>query len=1056
MSKPRKVLVLGSGALKIGEAGEFDYSGSQALRALKEENISTILVNPNIATNQTSEGLADKIYFFPVTPFYVEQIIEETTPDAILLSCGGQTALNCGLALADNGILKHHGIEVLGTPIEVIRNTEDRELFKSELLKIGVLTPFSLPCKTANEIREAVKYLNYPFMLRGSFSLGGRGSAIVKTEEELEEILLTAFSAFSPETQILVEECLVGWKEIEWEIIIDKDKNCAAICNMENMDPMGVHTGESIVVTPSQTLNNQEYHFLRKIALDTIKHLGIVGECNIQFALNPKNHLDYKVIEVNARLSRSSALASKATGYPLAWVSTKLSLGYRLDEVRNEVTKTTKAFFEPALDYCVVKIPRWDLEKFPRATYDIGSSMKSIGEVMAVGRNFPEALQKALRMLQIGVDGLDERSYRSEKEIEDLIKTPNPYRIFAIADALRRDIPIQTINDWSGINLWFIYQINGIIRKENWIDENWEQDLFSLKLLGFSDKSISKLISETEEDIRKIREIKGIYPVRRQIDTMAAEWPSLTNYLYFSYDSKIDEALKPTKAKPVKPSILVLGSGVYHIGSSVEFDWCCVTALKTCRNLGYRTIMLNNNPETVSTDFDVCDCLIFDEINLENILAINKLEKLKGVIISVGGQTANNLALDLEKEGIPILGTSAKSIDIAEDRDKFSSLCDTLGIDQPRWAKYTSENDMKSLVGTLNFPLLVRPSYVLSGSAMQVVNNESELKNFIEKAVIVSPKHPVVISEFERNSKEIEVDAVANQGKICVYSIAEHVENAGVHSGDSTMIIPPQRIYLETLKKIKDVTKKLARALNITGPFNIQFLARNNEIKVIECNLRASRSFPFTSKANGDINFIEEATLAMLGRTSNWVEHNPCLDLDRVCVKAPQFSFSRITGADPTLGVEMMSTGEVGCFGMNVHEALLKAMIATGFVIPTKGVLLSIGGTTNKEEFLESANILVKIGLKLFGTAGTFTFFNNLGINIEKVFKQSEEGNPSVVDLMLLGEVDLVINIPSNENNYQESKDGYKIRRKAIDLNIPLITNQQLIILLIKAMSIEL
>ena len=1053
MSKPNRVLVLGSGALKIGEAGEFDYSGSQALRALKEENIYTILVNPNIATNQTSEGLADKIYFLPVTPFYVEQVIKETRPDAILLSCGGQTALNCGLELADKGILEQHGVQVLGTPINVIRNTEDRELFKAELFKIGIITPFSLPCKTANEIREAVKYLNYPFMLRGSFSLGGRGSAIVKTEEELEEILLTAFSVFSPEIQILVEECLEGWKEIEWEIIIDKDKNCAAICNMENMDPMGVHTGESIVVTPSQTLNNQEYHFLRKIALDTITHLGIVGECNIQFALNPNNHMEYAVIEVNARLSRSSALASKATGYPLAWVSTKLSLGYRLDEIKNEITGTTKAFFEPSLDYCVVKIPRWDLEKFPRATHDIGSSMKSIGEVMAIGKNFPEALQKALRMLQIGVDGLEKRYYREGKEIEDLIKTPNPYRVFAIADGLRNGILPRVIKDWSGIDLWFIHQIGKIIEIEHICTNSWKTEILPLKLLGFGDGQIGKLIGESGDSVRKAREAKEIYPVRKQIDTMAAEWPSPTNYLYFSYDSKIDEVSKSIKERP---TVLVLGSGVYRIGSSVEFDWCCVNALKTCRDLGYRTIMLNNNPETVSTDFNVCDCLIFDEINMENIIAINRLEKLKGVIISVGGQVANNLALEIEKEGITILGTSAQSIDIAEDRDKFSSLCDALGIGQPRWVKYTGESDMKSLVGALSFPLLVRPSYVLSGSAMQVVNSESELKKYVEKAVIVSPKHPVVISEFERNSKEIEVDAVANKGKICVYSIAEHVENAGVHSGDSTMIIPPQRVYLETLKKIKDITKKLARALNITGPFNIQFLARNNEIKVIECNLRASRSFPFTSKANGHINFIEEATLAMLGRTSDWVEHNPCLDLDRVCVKAPQFSFSRITGADPTLGVEMMSTGEVGCFGMDVHEALLKSMIATGFVIPTKGVLLSIGGTTNKKEFLESANILIKIGLKLFGTAGTFTFFNNLGINIEKIFKQSEEGNPSVVDLMLLGEVDLVINIPSNENNYQESKDGYKIRRKAIDLNIPLITNQQLIILLIKAMSIEL
>ncbi len=1040
--RPRKILLLGSGALKIGEAGEFDYSGSQAIKALKEEGIPVVLVNPNIATIQTSEHLADEVYFLPVTPHYVEQIIERERVDAILLAFGGQTALNCGLALADSGVLERYGVRVLGTPIETIRNTEDRALFIDRLAEIDVYTARSVACTTAEEVRRAVAKIGLPTMLRGAFALGGQGSTIVADEAQLDEALETIFSQVS---QVLVEESLEGWKEIEYEVVADCAGNCVTVCNMENLDPMGVHTGESIVVAPSQTLNNAEYHMLREVAIRTIRHLGIVGECNIQYALDPQSDT-YRVIEVNARLSRSSALASKATGYPLAYIATRLALGQTLMNLPNVVTGRTKAFFEPALDYCVVKVPRWDLEKFSQVKTTIGSSMKSVGEVMAIGRDFLEALQKALRMLQVGVTGLEGETLVVQ-DVESAIRTPNPYRIFAIAHAMRKGVTVEELHQWSRIDPWFLHQLYRVTEQEQEIQQApWplSADLLrQLKKAGFADVQIGRLAQRSEAEVRELRQTLGVVPVRRQIDTLAAEYPAQTNYLYLAYDADTDEATAGDK-----PRVLVLGSGVYRIGSSVEFDWCCVNAVRTCRELGYETILINHNPETVSTDFDVCDRLVFDEISLETVLAIVDLEQPIGVVVSVGGQVSNNLAIGLAAAGVPILGTTAESIDRAEDRHKFSSLCDDAGIDQPDWMEYTGDQDLGEVKKRLGFPVLVRPSYVLSGAAMRVVHNHKHLENFLRRAALVSPDYPVVISRFETGSKEIEIDAVADHGELVVWAIAEHIENAGVHSGDATLVIPPQKLYLETVRRIKQAARKLARALEITGPFNIQFLAKKNRIKIIECNLRASRSAPFVSKASKQ-NFIRLATQIMLGHKPSGIE-NRTLDMDYVVVKAPQFSFSRLTGADPTLGVEMASTGEVACFGEDLHEALLKSLAATGFRRPQKGVLLSIG--PDKEEFDLAAQRLAKMGLRLYGTRGTAAHLRERGLEVEIVRKLSEGGSPSVLETLRNGDVDLVINIPRSYSE-AESIDGYQIRRTAVDLGIPLFTNVQLARLLTTALT---
>ncbi len=1044
IKKPAGVLLLGSGALKIGEAGEFDYSGSQAIKALQEEGIRTVLVNPNIATIQTSENFADEVYFLPVNPQFVERIIEKEKIEAIMLAFGGQTALNCGLSLADSGVLARHGVAVLGTPIETIRDTEDRALFNRRLAEIGVKTARSRACVNAGEVREAAREIGFPVMLRGAFALGGLGSAIVSNQEELDSCCRVIFSQVD---QVLVEESLAGWKEIEYEVVADAHGNCITVCNMENLDPLGVHTGESIVVAPSQTLNNFEYQKLREIARRTITHLGIVGECNIQYALDPDSE-DYRVIEVNARLSRSSALASKATGYPLAYIAAKLALGYNLIDLPNKITGTTRAYFEPALDYCVVKVPRWDLEKFSGVEKSIGSAMKSVGEVMAVARDFPAALQKAMRMVGIGVEGL-ESDMIPGNDLEEAISRANPYRVFAIAAALRRGHSLQQVFNWSRIDKWFLAQIQHIVEFEEEISRTpWPfptETLRSWKKAGFSDKRIARLAGRGEEEISSLRRELAVYPFRRQIDTLAAEFAARTNYLYLSYDTEEDEALAGDK-----PRLLVLGSGVYRIGSSVEFDWCCVNTVQAARELGYETILLNHNPETVSTDFDNCDRLIFDEISLETVIDIIRLENPAGIVLSVGGQSPNNLAVKLSRAGFPIVGTAAESIDQAEDRHRFSSLCDRLEIDQPAWAEYTGREDLSVIEEKIGFPMLVRPSYVLSGAAMSVARDRRTLGNYLQRAALVSPDHPVVISRYETGSKEIEIDAVADRGRIVVWAISEHVENAGVHSGDATLVLPPQKLYLETVRRIKLIARRLAAALQISGPFNIQFLARDNHIKVIECNLRASRSFPFVSKVTG-INFIRLATRIMLGITGDQVV-NRTLDLDYVAVKAAQFSFRRLSGADPLLGVEMASTGEVACFGDNLAEALLKALISTGFRRPEKGVLLAIGTAQNKEEFVEYGRALADMKLPLFATAGTAALLESRGVPCRAVHKFSEKLSPSTVDIILEGRVDLVINIPESYHA-REELDGYQIRRRAIDHGVFLVTNLQLAKALVSALQ---
>ncbi len=1053
IKKIKKVLLLGSGALKIGEAGEFDYSGSQALKALKEEGITTILINPNIATVQTSEGVADKIYFLPVTPYFVERVIQKEKPEGILLAFGGQTALNCGVQLYQSGILEKYNVQVLGTPVQAIMDTEDRELFVKKLDEIDVKTIKSEAVNSIEDAAKAASELGYPIIIRAAYALGGLGSGFCDNEEELRVKAEKALS-FSP--QILVEKSLKGWKEIEYEVVRDRYDNCITVCNMENFDPLGIHTGESIVVAPSQTLTNSEYHKLRELAIRIIRHIGIVGECNVQYAFDPKSE-DYRVIEVNARLSRSSALASKATGYPLAFVAAKLGLGYGLFDLKNSVTKETSAFFEPALDYIVCKIPRWDLGKFQGVDRELGSSMKSVGEVMAIGRTFEEAIQKGLRMIGQGMHGFVENKDLVIPDIDKALHEPTDKRIFVISKAMRAGYTVDQIHELTKIDRWFLQKLMNIVRTAQeleTLDESIAQfksdkkagaELIRRgKIQGVSDFQIARAIwKDKMEDchmqwVRKYRKSLGIVPVVKQIDTLAAEYPAQTNYLYLTYSGIANDV----KYLGDKKSIVVLGSGAYRIGSSVEFDWCGVQALNTIRKEGYRSVMINYNPETVSTDYDMCDRLYFDELTFERVMDILELENPHGVILSTGGQIPNNLATRLDEQHVNILGTTAKSIDNAEDRHKFSSMLDSLGIDQPRWRELTSLSDIYDFVKEVGYPVLVRPSYVLSGAAMNVCSNNTELEQFLQLAANVSKKHPVVVSEFIQNAKEIEMDAVARNGEVLIYAISEHIEFAGVHSGDATIQFPPQKLYVETMRRIKKVAGQIAQALNISGPFNIQFLAKNNDIKVIECNLRASRSFPFVSKVL-KINFIELATKVMMGLPVEKPNKNE-FDLDYVGIKASQFSFSRLQKADPVLGVDMASTGEVGCIGLDTSEAVLKAMLSVGYQIPQKNILLSTGTTKQKADMLEAAQLLYQKGYNLFATGGTHQFLTDNGIPAVKVYWPSEsDREPQALEMLHNKQIDLVVNIPKNLTQ-KELDNGYKIRRAAIDFNIPLITNARL------------
>lgn len=1044
----KKVLVLGSGALKIGEAGEFDYSGSQALKALKEEGIETVLINPNIATVQTSEGSADKIYFLPITPYFVEKVIKKEKPEGILLAFGGQTALNCGVQLFEQGILEKYNLKVLGTPVQAIMDTEDRELFVKKLDQIDVKTIKSEAVDTIEGAVRAAAELGYPIIVRAAYALGGLGSGFCDNEKELR-VLAEKALAFSP--QLLVEKSLKGWKEVEYEVVRDRFDNCMTVCNMENFDPLGIHTGESIVVAPSQTLTNSEYHKLREIAIRIVRHIGIVGECNVQYAFDPESE-DYRVIEVNARLSRSSALASKATGYPLAFVAAKLGLGYGLFDLKNSVTKSTSAFFEPALDYIVVKIPRWDLGKFHGVSKEIGSSMKSVGEIMAIGRSFEEAIQKGLRMLNIGMHGFTANKFPDVDDLDNALKNPTDKRIFCIYQAFEKGYDIEQIHELTKIDRWFLQKLHYIFRKS--VELKKYDDIKSLpietlrtaKQQGFSDFQIAKtvckeptLIDSVAKEVRSIRKQNGIVPVVKQIDTLAAEYPAQTNYLYLTYNGSANDV----KYLGDHRSVIVLGSGAYRIGSSVEFDWCSVNALNSIRKEGYRSVMINYNPETVSTDYDMCDRLYFDELTYERVMDIIELENPHGVILSVGGQIPNNLAIRLDDAKVNILGTTAKSIDNAEDRHKFSSLMDKIGVDQPRWQELTSLEDIKGFVAEVGYPVLIRPSYVLSGAAMNVCSNDKELENFLGLAAEVSKKHPVVVSQFLENAKEIEVDAVAQNGEIVMYAISEHVEFAGVHSGDATIQFPAQRLYVETVRRVKKIARKIAKALEISGPFNIQFLARDNEIKVIECNLRASRSFPFVSKVL-KINFIELATQVMLGKEVKQPNKN-AFDLDYVGIKASQFSFSRLQKADPVLGVDMASTGEVGCIGDNFYDAMLKSMLSVGYRIPKKTVLFSTGPAKSKVELLQAARLLHQKGYEIYATGGSQRFLTDNGVPATQVYWPNDEKDrkPSALEMIQDKKIDLVVNIPKDFTS-NELDNGYKIRRAAIDYNIPLVTNSRL------------
>ena len=1054
-SNIKKVLLLGSGALKIGEAGEFDYSGSQALKALKEEGIETVLINPNIATVQTSEGVADKIYFLPVTPFFVEKVIQKEKPQGILLAFGGQTALNCGVALYQQKILEKYNVKVLGTPVQAIIDTEDRELFVKKLDEIDVKTIKSHACETIEEARKAAADLGYPVIIRAAYALGGLGSGFCDNEEELNKLAEKAFS-FSP--QVLVEKSLKGWKEIEYEVVRDRFDNCITVCNMENFDPLGIHTGESIVIAPSQTLTNSEYHKLRALAIKIIRHIGIVGECNVQYAFDPESE-DYRVIEVNARLSRSSALASKATGYPLAFVAAKLGLGYGLFDLKNSVTKTTSAFFEPALDYVVCKIPRWDLGKFRGVDRELGSSMKSVGEVMAIGRTFEEAIQKGLRMIGQGLHGFVGNHELAIDDVDAALKAPTDKRVLVVEKALHSGYTVDQIHDLTKIDKWFLYKLQNILNtyvelQEKGAIQNVDVELMRrAKVQGFTDFQISRAVGlETMIDpeiatklVRELRKQMGILPVVKQIDTLAAEYPAQTNYLYLTYSGVAHDIIYEND----RNSIIVLGSGAYRIGSSVEFDWCGVQALNTIRKNGFRSVMINYNPETVSTDYDMCDRLYFDELTFERVMDIIELENPHGVIVSTGGQIPNNLAMRLDSERVPILGTSAKSIDNAEDRDKFSAMCDRIGVDQPAWAALTSMDDINQFIEKVGFPVLVRPSYVLSGAAMNVCSNQDELERFLQLAANISKKHPVVVSKFHEHNKEIEMDAVAKDGEIIAYAISEHIEFAGVHSGDATIQFPPQKIYVETVRQIKKVSKKIAKELNISGPFNIQFLAEQNHLRVIECNLRASRSFPFVSKVL-KLNLIELATKIMLGLPFERPEKN-LFDLDYVGIKASQFSFNRLQKADPVLGVDMASTGEVGCIGDDTASALLCAMLSVGHRIPKKGVLLSTGPGKQKADMLRAAQQLIEHGYQLYATGGTSRYLEENGIKNTLVHWPSEEGvQPQALDLLHSHEIDMVVNVPKNLS-VGELTNGYKIRRAAIDLNVPLITNARLAAAFIQA-----
>ena len=1040
----KKVLLLGSGALKIGEAGEFDYSGSQALKALKEEGIETVLINPNIATVQTSEGIADNVYFLPVTPYFVERVIAKERPDGILLSFGGQTALNCGVELYKSGVLERYGIKVLGTPVQAIIDTEDREKFVQRLDEIGVKTIRSEAVCNNSQARRAATQLGYPVIIRAAYALGGLGSGFCNNEQELDELCEKAFSYSS---QVLVEKSLKGWKEIEYEVVRDRYDNCITVCNMENFDPLGIHTGESIVVAPSQTLSNSEYHKLRELAIRIIRHIGIVGECNVQYALDPESE-DYRVIEVNARLSRSSALASKATGYPLAFVAAKLGLGYGLFDLKNSVTKSTSAFFEPALDYVVCKIPRWDLSKFHGVERELGSSMKSVGEVMAIGRTFEEAIQKGLRMIGQGMHGFVENKELKITDIDKALREPTDKRIFVISKAMRAGYTVDEIHSLTKIDKWFLYKLQNIMKTSkqlhsyNALQAIPSNLLRNAKRQGFSDFQIARAIGEDDVEqgvlkVRAHRKALGILPVVKQIDTLAAEYPAQTNYLYLTYGGTEDDVAYAGD----KRSVVVLGSGAYRIGSSVEFDWCGVQALNTIRREGYRSVMINYNPETVSTDYDICDRLYFDELTFERVLDIIEKENPHGVIVSTGGQIPNNLALRLDSQGVHILGTSATSIDNAEDRDKFSAMLDRIGVDQPEWRALTSMKDIAAFIDKVGFPVLVRPSYVLSGAAMNVCSNNDELNRFLKLAANVSQKHPVVVSRFIEHSKEIEMDAVAQDGEIVAYAISEHIEFAGVHSGDATIQFPPQKLYIETVRRIKRISRKIAKELNISGPFNIQYLARDNDIKVIECNLRASRSFPFVSKVL-KLNFIDMATRIMLGKRVEKPAKS-LFDLDYVGIKASQFSFNRLQNADPVLGVDMASTGEVGCLGEDTQCAILKAMLSVGYRIPQKNILLSTGDAKQKADMLSAARLLQQKGYSLFATGGTSRYLSENGIDNTMVYWPDEKREPQALGLLHRKEIDMVVNIPK-DLSVGELDNGYQIRRAAVDLNIPLLTNARL------------
>ena len=1044
----KKAIILGSGALKIGEAGEFDYSGSQALKALKEEGVETILINPNIATIQTSVDIADKIYFLPITPYFVEEVIKKENPQGILLAFGGQTALNCGVALFKTGVLEKYNIKVVGTPVQSIIETEDRQFFANMLAEIDVYTPRSISAVNMEEARAAAKKVGFPIIIRAAYTLGGLGSGFCENEEELDALASKAFS-YSP--QILVEESIKGWKEVEYEVVRDKYDNCITVCNMENFDPLGIHTGESIVVAPSQTLSNAEYHKLRAVSIKIIRRVGVVGECNVQFALDPYSE-DYRVIEVNARLSRSSALASKATGYPLAFVAAKLGLGYGLHELKNSVTKVTTAAFEPALDYCVVKIPRWDLTKFVGVSKNLGSSMKSVGEIMAIGRSFEEAIQKGIRMVGLGMHGFVANKEEIYIEgIDEELSNPTDRRIFAIAEAFNKNYTIDEIHDKTKIDRWFLQKLKNIFNIKNELEKFDTLEKLPVNLLkiskqsGFSDFQIARLVlkysnKNIHEGLLKVRNHRkaiGIIPFVKQIDTLAGEYPAQTNYLYLTYNGSEHDIEFNNDDK----SVIVLGSGAYRIGSSVEFDWCSVNAVNTIHKEGYRSIMINYNPETVSTDYDTCDRLYFDELSFERVMDIVDLENPHGVVVSMGGQIPNNLAMKLYGQNVPVLGTSPLKIDNAEDREKFSSLLDRLKIDQPRWARLSTIEEIHKFVDIVGYPLLIRPSYVLSGAAMNVVSNPDQLVHFLEMAADVSKEHPVVVSEFIEDAKEIEIDAVANNGEMIAYAISEHVEFAGVHSGDATIVFPPQKLYIETIRRVKKIAREIAKGLEITGPFNIQFLAKDNDIKVIECNLRASRSFPFVSKVM-KLNLIEIATKVMLGIHVEKPDKS-LFELDYVGVKAPQFSFARLLNADPVLGVDMASTGEVGCIGENYYEAILKAMLSVGYRIPVKNVLISSGPSRGKIELLNSAKMLRDRGINIFATEGTNRFFAENGVENTLLYWPDEEDlSPNTIGFIKEKKIDLVINIPKNYTT-RELKNDYTIRRSAIDYNIPLITNSR-------------